>query len=195
MNARVPQDREPAASTDAPAEGVRSTRSTCPYCGVGCGVLIDTAGEGDATRVVGVRGDPDHPANFGRLCSKGSSLHLTGDLDARALYPELRLGKALARSRSDWDSALDHAASVFAETIREREYLERQVLTLSAEGRLSVWILGGLPPGFMAYLAVANPKYLRPMYTNPLGWVMLVVMACLLTAGIFWMRKLVKVEV
>ncbi len=44
-----------------------------------------------------------------------------------------------------------------ADTIREREYLERQVLALSAEGRLSVWILGGLPPGFMLYLLVANP--------------------------------------
>ena len=82
-----------------------------------------------------------------------------------------------------------------AETIREREYLERQVLTLSAEGRLSVWILGGLPPGFMAYLAVANPTYLSPMFSNPLGWAMLVVMTVLLAAGIFWMRKLVKVEV
>ena len=82
-----------------------------------------------------------------------------------------------------------------AETIREREYLERQVMTLSAEGRLSVWILGGLPPGFMLYLGLANPTYLRPMYTSPLGWVMLVVMAVLLTAGIFWMKKVVKVEV
>ena len=82
-----------------------------------------------------------------------------------------------------------------AETIREREYLQRQVKTLSAEGRLSVWILGGLPPGFMAYLAVANPTYLQPMYTNPLGWVMLTVMGVLLTAGIFWMKKVVKVDV
>ena len=82
-----------------------------------------------------------------------------------------------------------------AETIREREYLQRQVKTLSAEGRLSVWILGGLPPGFMAYLAMANPTYLKPMYTNPLGWVMLTVMGVLLTAGIFWMKKVVKVDV
>ncbi|MDY0744108.1 molybdopterin-dependent oxidoreductase [Paucibacter sp. R3-3] len=49
------------------------TRSTCPYCGVGCGVII----EHDATQITGVRGDPDHPANFGRLCTKGSTLHLT----------------------------------------------------------------------------------------------------------------------
>ena len=82
-----------------------------------------------------------------------------------------------------------------AETIREREYLQRQVKTLSAEGRLSVWILGGLPPGFMAYLALANPTYLEPMYTSPLGWVMLTVMGVLLTAGIFWMKKVVKVDV
>jgi tight adherence protein B len=82
-----------------------------------------------------------------------------------------------------------------AETIREREYLERQVLTLSAEGRLSVWILGGLPPAFMAYLALANPEYLAPMVGSPLGWVMLTVMAVLLVVGIFWMKKLVKVDV
>ena len=49
------------------------TRSTCPYCGVGCGVLI----ESDGLHITGVRGDPEHPANFGRLCTKGSTLHLT----------------------------------------------------------------------------------------------------------------------
>ena len=49
------------------------TRSTCPYCGVGCGVIIESQG----TDIIGVRGDPDHPANFGRLCTKGSTLHLT----------------------------------------------------------------------------------------------------------------------
>ncbi|QTS84405.1 molybdopterin-dependent oxidoreductase [Ectopseudomonas khazarica] len=107
------------------------TASTCCYCGVGCGVLI----EHDGARILGVSGDPEHPANYGRLCSKGSTLHLTGDLDARALYPELRLGKSLARSRTDWDSALDHAATVFAETIRQHGpdsvafYISGQLLT------------------------------------------------------------------
>ena len=107
------------------------TASTCCYCGVGCGVLIEHDGE----QILGVAGDPSHPANFGKLCSKGSTLHLTGDLDARALYPELRLGKGLARTRTDWDSALDHAAAVFAETIREHGpdsvafYISGQLLT------------------------------------------------------------------
>lgn len=82
-----------------------------------------------------------------------------------------------------------------AETIREREYLERQVLTLSAEGRLSVWILGGLPPAFLAYLMVANMPYVMPLFTTPLGLVMMTTMGILLTTGIFWMKKVVKVEV
>ncbi|MFO6217869.1 hypothetical protein ACLBVF_34960, partial [Pseudomonas aeruginosa] len=77
-------------STDSP---LRTTASTCCYCGVGCGVLIEHDGE----RILGVQGDPRHPANFGRLCSKGASLHLTGDLQARALYPQLRLGNQLPR--------------------------------------------------------------------------------------------------
>jgi tight adherence protein B len=82
-----------------------------------------------------------------------------------------------------------------AETIREREYLERQVLSLSAEGRLSVWILGGLPPGFMLYLMMANPTYLSPLISTSIGYVALGVMAVLLVAGVLWMKKLVKVDV
>jgi assimilatory nitrate reductase catalytic subunit len=107
------------------------TASTCCYCGVGCGVLIEHDGE----QILGVSGDPAHPANYGKLCSKGATLHLTGDLHARGLYPELRLGKSLARARTDWDSALEHAASVFAETIREHGpdsvafYISGQLLT------------------------------------------------------------------
>ena len=61
-------------------------KSTCCYCGVGCGVLIET----DGVRITGVRGDPEHPANFGRLCTKGATLHLTLDAASRAAYPELR---------------------------------------------------------------------------------------------------------
>ncbi len=120
----------PSAETAA-APATRITASTCCYCGVGCGVLI----EHDGQRILGVSGDPAHPANFGKLCSKGSTLHLTGDLDARALHPQLRLGKGLARDNTDWDTALDHAASMFAATIAEHGpdsvafYLSGQLLT------------------------------------------------------------------
>lgn len=109
----------------------RTTASTCCYCGVGCGVLI----EHDDERILGVQGDPQHPANFGRLCSKGAILHLTGDAAARAQFPELRLGKGLPRTRTDWDTALEHAAGIFAETLREHGpdsvafYVSGQLLT------------------------------------------------------------------
>ncbi|MFZ3161557.1 MAG: hypothetical protein WA134_15590, partial [Rhodoferax sp.] len=83
------------------------TRSTCPYCGVGCGVIIESRG----SQITGVRGDPDHPANFGRLCTKGSSLHLTASADitaqARLLYPMQRSQRGAPAQGTDWDSALD----------------------------------------------------------------------------------------
>lgn len=99
------------------------------------------------------------------------------------------------RIQRDVGGNLSELLNKVADTIREREYLERQVLTLSAEGRLSVWILGGLPPAFMSYLLLVNPTYVDPMFHNPIGWVMLTVMAVLLTGGIFWMKKVTKVEV
>ena len=90
---------------------------------------------------------------------------------------------------------LSELLNTVAATIREREYLERQVQALSAEGRLSVWILGGLPRGFMLYLLVANPTYLEPLISTPIGYIALGTMGVLLTVGIFWMKKLVKVDV
>jgi tight adherence protein B len=82
-----------------------------------------------------------------------------------------------------------------AATLREREYLRRHVRALSAEGRLSCYILGGLPPGFMVYLALSRPDYVKPMYTTPIGWILVVVMAVLLGVGVLWMSKVAKVDV
>lgn len=82
-----------------------------------------------------------------------------------------------------------------AATLREREYLRRHVKALSAEGRLSCWILGGLPPGFLLYLALTKWSYVNPMFTTPVGWVMLGVLGVLLTVGIFWMSKVSKVDI
>ena len=94
------------------------TKSTCCYCGVGCGVVI----EHEADRITGVKGDPDHPANFGRLCTKGATLHLSAAPEtqaARALYPELRASRDEPRQRVSWDTALDTAAERFAAIIKE----------------------------------------------------------------------------
>jgi assimilatory nitrate reductase catalytic subunit len=110
------------------------TKSTCCYCGVGCGVVIETR-DGAIT---GVRGDPDHPANQGKLCSKGATLHLTARphlADTRLLFPELRQHREAARARVGWDEALDHAADRFAAIIREHGpdavafYVSGQLLT------------------------------------------------------------------
>ena len=65
----------------------RHIKTTCPYCGVGCGVIAEV----DAAGVVSVRGDESHPANFGRLCSKGSALAETIDLDDRLLHPQVNV--------------------------------------------------------------------------------------------------------
>ena len=82
-----------------------------------------------------------------------------------------------------------------AATMREREYMRRQVAALAAEGKLSAWVLGGLPPAFVLYLLVAKRDYVMPMFTEPMGWLMLGGACCLLGVGIFWMSRLIKVEV
>jgi len=83
------------------------TRTTCPYCGVGCGLKVAR----DAAGVVTVKGDADHPANFGRTCSKGSALGETVGLTDRLLYP------MMDGARTDWSSALDRVAKTFSDTI------------------------------------------------------------------------------
>src|SRR5579862_2911393 len=83
---------------------LRTTRTTCPYCGVGCGVLATPDGNGGAA----IAGDPEHPANLGRLCSKGSALGETVALESRLLYPMIRCKGALERVA--WSDALDHVA-------------------------------------------------------------------------------------
>jgi assimilatory nitrate reductase catalytic subunit len=106
-------------------EEAREVRTTCPYCGVGCGVLAGVAADGTTT----VRGDPEHPANFGRLCSKGSALAETLGLEGRLLHPEV-LGK-----QASWDEALDLVAEKFLRAIAEHGadsvafYVSGQLLT------------------------------------------------------------------
>ncbi|MCW2846826.1 MAG: hypothetical protein JWR90_800 [Marmoricola sp.] len=81
-----------------------------------------------------------------------------------------------------------------AATLREREFMRRHVRALSAEGRLSAYILGGLPPGFLVYLTLTKPDYVHPLYFTPMGWILCIVMAVLLSVGVFWMSKVAKVD-
>jgi tight adherence protein B len=82
-----------------------------------------------------------------------------------------------------------------AGTLREREYLRRQVRALSAEGRLSGYILSALPPGLFVYMYFANNDYVRVLYTTPIGYVLLAAALLLLGIGGLFMSKLAKVEV
>ncbi len=101
------------------------TRSTCPYCGVGCGVRLRADGVGGLT----VEGDPDHPANFGRLCSKGHALGETVGLEGRLLSP------VMCGEQADMDTALQCVADRFKATIEKHGpdsvafYVSGQLLT------------------------------------------------------------------
>jgi assimilatory nitrate reductase catalytic subunit len=102
-----------------------STATTCPYCGVGCGVITTNNADGRMS----VKGDKTHPANFGRLCSKGSALGDTVALDGRLLHPQVN-GK-----EASWDNALDAVAAGFKKIIDEHGpdavafYVSGQLLT------------------------------------------------------------------
>ncbi len=102
-----------------------AVRTTCPYCGVGCGVLVTPDGKGGAS----VEGDPQHPSNFGRLCSKGSALGETLDPATRLLHPRIH------GERASWEAALDHVAAGLQNTIERHGpsavafYLSGQLLT------------------------------------------------------------------
>ncbi|GEO02466.1 hypothetical protein AAE02nite_01300 [Adhaeribacter aerolatus] len=92
----------------------KSFKTTCSYCGVGCGIIVQQ----DAKGKIRVEGDPEHPTNKGMLCSKGLNLHyVASDYSDRLLYPEMRWAKNQPRQRVSWDTALDRAAAVFKSII------------------------------------------------------------------------------
>src|SRR2546421_12610646 len=101
-----------------------TVRTSCPYCGVGCGVLARPA-----NGAIEIAGDPQHPANFGRLCSKGCALGDTLGLEGRLLHPLIR------GQRARWDDALTHVAQGLNRAIREHGpdsvafYVSGQLLT------------------------------------------------------------------
>jgi assimilatory nitrate reductase catalytic subunit len=115
---------------NAPSPQPPAVRTTCPYCGVGCGVLAQPDGYGGAT----ISGDPDHPANFGRICSKGSALGETLGLEGRLLDPLLRQPDG-SLARVAWPLAIEHVADGFTRVIERHGpdavafYLSGQLLT------------------------------------------------------------------
>jgi tight adherence protein B len=82
-----------------------------------------------------------------------------------------------------------------ADTLRERAMLRRQIKVLTAEGRLSAWVLGLLPFGIALYMFAVNPSYIGLLFHNTYGIIMVIVAGCLLVAGILWMKKIVDIDV
>ena len=103
----------------------KTTKTTCPYCGVGCGVEATVLDNGE----VKITGDKNHPANYGRLCSKGSALGDTVSTDNRLLYPSIN------GERVSWDTALDDVSTKLSNIIAEHGpdavafYVSGQLLT------------------------------------------------------------------
>jgi formate dehydrogenase major subunit len=87
----------------------KETTSICPYCAVGCGVIVHTSKKGDG-RVINIEGDPDHVINRGSLCSKGASLSQLAENDSRALEPMYRAPYSSEWKKVSWDWALSEIA-------------------------------------------------------------------------------------
>jgi tight adherence protein B len=112
----------------------------------------------------------------------------TGNPDMQWLVMAIRLQREVGGNLSE-------VLQTTADTMREREELRRNVHALSAEGRLSATILLALPVLLTAFMLIFRRAYIRPLYTDPRGIVMLVVAGVLMLAGTIWLRRVVRVEV
>lgn len=90
---------------------------------------------------------------------------------------------------------LAEVLDIVAKTIRERESLKRQIRTLTAEGRLSAYILIVLPFAVAGFLLLTNPEYMGILFTHMIGWLMMGVAAALMVIGVIWMNKIISIEV
>ena len=95
---------------------MKEVKTLCPYCGVGCGLLVKT----DGKQIVKVRGDPDHPANFGRICAKGCTVAQTVDVKTRARWAMLRESRDYAPAAVTPDRAVSYVADRL-NAIREQQ--------------------------------------------------------------------------
>jgi formate dehydrogenase major subunit len=95
-----------ARAEDLPIRYAKETTTICPYCSVGCGMIVHTLGG----TVINVEGDPDHPINEGSLCPKGSSVFQLRDNKARVTKPMYRAAGAGQWQEVSWDWALDEIA-------------------------------------------------------------------------------------
>jgi formate dehydrogenase major subunit len=123
----------------------RETRSTCPYCAVGCGTIIYTLGDGAKNvtpQVVHVEGDPDHPTNRGTLCPKGSSLEQDILNDRRLLKPQVRRPGGTDWEDISWDQAISEIAQR-VKKMRDDTFVEKDAAGHTVNRLESVAFIGG----------------------------------------------------
>lgn len=118
------------------------TRQTCPYCSVGCGILMYGLGDGAknaAASIIHIEGDPDHPVNRGTLCPKGASLVDFIHSPSRLLEPEYRKPGGTEWTKISWDQALDRIATLMKED-RDANFIEK-----TADGKVvNRWLTTGM---------------------------------------------------
>jgi formate dehydrogenase major subunit len=143
------------------------TRSTCPYCAVGCGVLIYTIGDrakNVTPQVVHVEGDPDHPTNRGTLCPKGSSLEQDILNERRLVKPQVRRPGATAWDDISWNQALDEIARWTKKT-RDATFVEKDANGHTVNRCEGVSFIGGCTDtNEFNYLVVKTMRSLGLVY-------------------------------
>jgi formate dehydrogenase major subunit len=143
------------------------TRSTCPYCAVGCGVLIYTIGDrakNVTPQVIHVEGDPDHPTNRGTLCPKGASLEQDILNARRLLKPQVRRPGATEWEDISWDTALDEIARWTKKT-RDATFVEKDANGRTANRCEGISFIGGCTDtNEFNYLAVKTMRSLGLVY-------------------------------
>jgi formate dehydrogenase major subunit len=139
------------------------TRSTCPYCAVGCGVIIYTIGDkakNVTPQVSHVEGDPDHPTNRGTLCPKGASLYQEIINERRLLKPQVRRPGSDHWEDIGWDQAIDEIGHWVKKT-RDESFIERDALGRTVNRCESIgWIGGCTDTNEFNYLA---GKFMRAL--------------------------------
>jgi formate dehydrogenase major subunit len=118
------------------------TRNTCPYCSVGCGILMYGLGDGAKnaiTSIIHIEGDPDHPVNRGTLCPKGASLIDFIHSESRLTHPEYRAAGSDKWERISWDDALDRIAKLMKQD-RDANFVE----TTEDGKKVNRWLTTGM---------------------------------------------------
>jgi formate dehydrogenase major subunit len=142
----------------------RETRNTCPYCSVGCGLIMYSQGDGGKNvtqEIIHIEGDADHPVNRGTLCPKGAGLLDFVHSPNRLHYPQIREPGSNEWKRLEWDDALDRIAKLVKED-RDANFIER-----NEQGQtVNRW----LTTGFLAASASSNEAgYITHKVVRSLG--------------------------